>query len=333
MPTRILAGAALLALATVRPAVAQSPSSACLAQASLLQDACQKGTDFFQMLTPQVTGAITGGGAVLGSARSVNGFSIGLRVNAVDGQVPDIRNLSLSTTGIARTAVPTRRLPVPVPAVDVAIGLVPGFVVGMQRIFSIDALVNVAYLPSRDIGGARIKDTNGSLKLGYGANVGILADRFLMPAVAVSYFRRSLPTMSFSSSFASSLAGMATRDSLSLDNLGIETEAIRLSASKKLGFLEIGGGVGQDRYKTGASLRARVSPSIGSPVAGAVALAQVMKRNAAYGSVALNLFRLRIAAEAGASFSGDTVQTYNSFPDGKVNETRYFGSVGLRLGF
>ena len=95
----------------------------------------------------------------------------------------------------------------------------------------------------------------------------------------------------------------------------------------------VGGGVGQDRYRTFAQLATRVSPSIGPAVSGVVALSQEIKRNAAYGSVALNLFKLRIAAEAGSTFGGDSVATYNSFTDGKINEQRLFGSVGLRLSF
>lgn len=333
MNARLLTGAALIAVATVRPAAAQTPSTQCTAQAAILRDACQKGTDIFSMLAPQVNGAITGGGAVLGSARAVGGLSIGLRVNAVDGQVPDLGSVSLSPTGMVQSAIPTKRVPVPAPAVDVAIALFPGIFVGVQRILSLDALVNVAYIPSRDIQDFSVRTTDGSLKLGYGAKLGILSDRFLMPAVSVSYFKRSLPTTTFSTSFSSSIASVSTRDSLVLDHLAIETQAYRLALSKKLGFIEIGGGVGQDRYRTGTSLRAVVSPSIGSPASGSVALAQVMKRNAAYGSLALNIFKLRIAAEAGTTFAVDSVQTYNSFTDGKVNENRLFGSVGLRLGF
>ncbi len=285
------------------------------------------------MLAPQVNGALTAGGPVLGSSRAVRGLSIGLRVNAVDGRVPDLATVKLSANGVVQSAIPTKKAPVPAPALDVAFGLFPGVFVGVQRILSVDALVNVAYIPSRDIQDFSVKTTNGSLKLGYGARIGLLADRMLMPAVAVSYFRRSLPTATFSTSFSSSVSGVTTRDSLSLGELSIRNDALRLSASKKLGFIEIGGGVGQDKYRTFTQLRARVSPTIGTPVSGAFALTQEIKRNAAYGSFALNIFKLRIGAEAGSTFGGDSVSTFNSFTDGKLNEQRLFGSVGLRLSF
>jgi len=331
MIVRSLAAAALCAGAITMPLSAQSAQ--CLSQPVALRDACQKGTDIFTMLAPQVQGALAGGGPVLGSSRAVRGLSIGVRVNAVDGRVPDIGNLRLSSTALVRSTIPTTRVPVPAPTLDVALGLFPGVFVGVQRILSLDALVNVAYIPNRDIEDFSIKTTKGSLKLGYGARLGLLADRMLMPAVAVSFFRRSLPTASFSTSFSSSIAGVTTNDSLSLSELSVENDALRVSISKKLGFLELGGGVGQDRYRTFTQLRARVSPSAGPAVAGAFALTQQIKRNAAYGSLALNIFKLRIGAEAGSTFGGDSLSTYNSFTDGKINEQRLFGSVGLRLSF
>jgi hypothetical protein len=331
MTARSLAAAALCAGAITMPLSAQSAQ--CLSQVASLRDACQKGTDIFAMLAPQVQGALAGGGPVLGSSRAVRGLSIGLRVNAVDGRVPDLGNVRLSPTALVQSTIATKRVPVPAPTLDVALGLFPGVFVGVQRILSLDALVNVAYIPSRDIEDFSIKTTNGSLKLGYGARLGLLADRMLMPAVAVSYFRRSLPTATFSTSLTSSVAGVTSNDSLSLGELSVQNDAIRVSLSKKMGFLELGGGVGQDRYRTFAQLRARVAPSVGPTVAGAFALTQQITRNAAYGSVALNIFKLRIGAEAGSTFGGDSVSTYNTFTDGKINEQRLFGSVGLRLSF
>lgn len=333
MTVRSLPAIALLCAGALTTPVAAQPSAQCASAAVSLRDACQKGTDIFSMLAPQVNGALTGGGPVLGSSRAVRGISIGLRVNAVDGRVPDLTNVELSSTGAVASTIATERVPVPAPTFDVAVGVFPGFFLGVQRILALDALVNVAYVPSRDIEDFSLRTTNGSLKIGYGARLGLLSDRFLVPAVAVSFFRRSLPTTTFSTSFESSIAGVTTNDSLSLSELSVENDALRLSISKKLGFLELGGGVGQDRYRTFTQLRARVQPSIGPAASGAFALTQEIKRNAAYGSVALNIFKLRIGAEAGSTFGGDSVSTFNTFTDGKINEQRLFGSVGLRLNF
>ena len=331
MTARFLTLSTLVACTLAAPLPAQS--SQCTGQAVAIRDACQKGADIFAMMMPQVQSALAGGGPILGSARAVRGVSIGLRVNAVDGRVPDLDQVSLSATGIVRSTMPTKRAPVPAPALDVGIAIFPGVSVGLQRILTVEGLVNVAYIPSREFGDFRIKADNGSLKLGYGAKVGILNDRLLMPAVSVSFFRRQLPTTTFSTSFTSSIAGVATRDSITLGQTSVRNDAIRLALSKKLGFIEIGGGVGQDRYRTFASLNARVSSGIGPAASGDAVLMQELKRNAAYGSFALNIFKLRVGAEAGATFGGDSLATYNTFTDGKLNERRLFGSVGLRVGF
>lgn len=327
-----LVGACTLALAL--PLAAQSAQSAqCAAQPVVLRDACQKGTDLFTMLAPQIQGALAGGSPVLGSSNAVRGFSVGLRVNAVEGRMPQLGNLRLATDGIVRSTIPTRRIPVAAPALDVAVGAFPGFVAGVQRLFSVDVLANVAYVPNRTIEDFGIRASNGSLKLGYGARVGLLADRRMMPAVAVSYFRRSLPTASASTGLPSTALAATSRDSLTLGDLSIRSDALRLAISKKLGFLEVGGGVGQDRYRTFSQLRVRVTPPLGAPIPRAFVLTQEIRRNAAYGSVALNILRIRLAAEAGTTFGGDSIATYNAFTDGKLNEQRLFGSVGLRLGF
>jgi hypothetical protein len=97
MTVRSFAAIALATAALCLPLHAQSQQ--CAAQVAALRDACQKGTDIFAMLAPQVNGALAGGGPVLGSARAVRGLSVGLRVNAVDGQVPDVATIQLSSSG------------------------------------------------------------------------------------------------------------------------------------------------------------------------------------------------------------------------------------------
>lgn len=322
-------GACTLALAP--PLVAQSAQ--CASQPFAVRDACQKGTDIFTMLAPQVQGALAGGSPVLGASNAVRGFSVGLRVNAVDGRLPQLGNVRLATDGIARSVIPAKRVPLPAPVLDVAIGAFPGFVVGVQRLFSVDLLANVAYIPHRTIEDFSVRASNGSLKLGYGARVGLLPDGRVMPAIALSYVRRSLPTAMLATGVPSTVLAATTDDSLSLGELSMRNDALRFAISKKLGFLEFGGGVGQDRYRTFSQLRVRVTPPLGAPVAETFALTQKITRNAAYGSMAMNILKLRLAAEAGTIFGGDSLATYNDFTDGKPNEQRLFGSVGLRLGF
>lgn len=331
MRLSVATGAVLTAVALSSSTLGAQSAQCTSAQNVTLRDACQKGTDIFSMLAPQVNGAVAGGGALLGSARAVNGISVGLRVNAVDGRLPDLGSLRYSSTGVVRSAIATTRTPVPAPAVDVGLSVLPGILVGVQRVLALDLLVNVAYIPNRDLEDFSVRTTNGSLKLGYGARLGLLSDRLFMPAVAVSYFRRSLPTSTFSGSLPSGTGG--SNDSLSLGELSLRSDALRLAISKRLGVLEVGGGVGQDRYRSFAQLRARVTPPVGTAASDVFVLTQSVARNTAYGSLALNILKLRLAAEAGSTFGGDSISTFNSFTDGKVNAQRLFGSVGLRVSF
>ena len=333
MSARSLAAVAALCAGSLAAAPLAAQSSQCTSQAVALQDACQKGTDIFTMLMPQVQGALAGGGPVLGSSRGVRALSIGVRVNAVDGVVPDLTTATLSVTGMQQTTFDTKKVPVPMPVVDIGLGIFPGFNIGVQRLFALDALVNASYMPKYESTDFSVKPTKGAFKFGYGARLGILADKLFVPAVSVSYFRRQVPSATISTSFESTISGFPVKDSLALSELSSRNDAIRISASKKLMFLEIGGGVGQDTYQTFAQLNAKVSPTIVAPVSGQFVLTQKAKRNVAYGSVALNIFKLRIAAEAGQISGGDSLATYNSFTDGKLNEKKLFGSVGIRLNF
>jgi hypothetical protein len=329
MRVALAAATALLACVPFHSLAAQS--AACAAQALPVRDACQKGADIFALLAPQVNGALAAGSPVLGSSRAVNGLSIGLRVNAVDGTVPDLTAVRLSTTGATSSTIATQRAPVPAPTLDIALGVFPGVFVGVQRILSLDALINVAYVPNQTIEDFSIRTVNGSLRMGYGARLGLLSDRFMVPAVAISYFRRSLPTASFSAGITSGGVSGSV-DSIALNSLNLQNDALRLSASKKLGFLELGGGVGQDRYNTSTQIRGVVNTPLGA-VSGGASFRQRITRNVAYGSAAINVLRLRLAAEAGTTFGGDSVQTFNTFANGRQNAQRLFGSVGLRVQF
>src|SRR5712671_8192382 len=61
------------------------------------QDACQKAIDLFQYLAPQLATSVAGGNATLGQAGSLGGlghFSAGFRVNALQGSLPQVQNVT-----------------------------------------------------------------------------------------------------------------------------------------------------------------------------------------------------------------------------------------------
>lgn len=328
---------ALVAAAAVAPSIAAAQTVSCVttgpaAVQGYLRDACQKGTDLFGFMMPQFGQALTGGGAVIGSANTLGGLgklSFNLRATAVDGRVPNVDDISLSSTGVVASRISTQRAPVPAPVLDLGVGVLKGIPVGATRVLSLDALVNVAYLPDVDVEQLSVVVPGDRIKFGYGGRVGVTRDAHMVPAISVSYIRRELPTTDI---FATFEGGTGGTDELSLTGFTVSAEAIRASVSKKLGFLEIGGGAGRDTYDTRLNIGADVSEGGFSGTA-SYSYAQKTTRDVVYVSLALNLPLLKIAAEVGQASGGTALNTVNTFVDGGQNEARRFGSAGVRISF
>src|SRR3954463_16497397 len=252
------------------------------------QDACQKAIDLFQYMAPQLGISITGGNATLGQGGNLGGlghFSFGLRVNAVQGSLPQIQNTSVAVTGAQSTEFETKTQLLPMPTADLAIGIFKGLPLAITNVGGVDLLVSAAYLPEFDNSGVSVKVPNGSLKLGYGARVGIIQESLLTPGVAVSYLVRDLPTLN--------IAGSNGGDSLYVNNLSLKTKAWRLTASKSLVFFSLAAGVGQDKYDAstdvGAHVAARTVPPTSAANAGPVSISQNLTRTNIFGDLSMNL--------------------------------------------
>ena len=131
------------------------------------QDACQKAIDLFQYIAPQLGTSITGGNATLGQGGNLGGlghFSVGLRVNAVQGSLPQIQNVTPSVTGATSTQFDTKTQLIPMPTADLAIGIFKGLPLAITNVGGVDLLVSAAYLPEFNSGGVSVKVPNGSLK-------------------------------------------------------------------------------------------------------------------------------------------------------------------------
>jgi len=82
------------------------------------QDACQKAIDLFQYLAPQLATTVAGGNATLGQAGSLGGlghFSVGFRVNALQGSLPQVQNVTPSVTGVRKDNYDTKTQLFPMP--------------------------------------------------------------------------------------------------------------------------------------------------------------------------------------------------------------------------
>ena len=173
-----------------------------------------------------------------------------------------------------------------------------------------------------------VKVPNGSLKLGYGARVGILQESLLVPGVSVSYLRRDLPTVSISA--------LSGSDSLLVNNLSLKTTAWRVVASKSLLLFGFAAGFGQDKYESSTDISAYVGARTVPPTPAVktvpVSLSQNITRTNVFADLSINLLILKLTGEIG-QVSGGTINTFNTFSGKQAADSRIYGSVGARFGF
>ncbi len=296
------------------------------------QDACQKAIDLFQYLAPQLGVSITGGNATLGQGGTLGGlghFSVGLRVNAVQGSLPQINAVTPVVTGATSSRYETKDQIIGLPTADLAIGLFKGIPLALTNVGGVDLLVSAAYLPEFDGQGVSVRVPSGSLKLGFGARVGLLQESLIVPGVSVTYLRRDLPTTDIIATTGS--------DTLYVGDLSLKTNAWRVVASKSLLFLGVAVGAGQDRYESSADIRASVAPrppltTSRFTAAPASPISQTITRTNIFADLTLNLLIFKLTGEIG-QVSGGEINTFNTFNGKQAADSRIYGSIGARFGF
>ena len=108
---------------------------------------------------------------------------------------------------------------------------------------------------------------------------------------------------------------------------------MRLTASKSLILFGIAAGIGRDHYDQSALVQGTVQTSpIGSQTSQQVKLSQSMTRTNYFLDASLNLLLAKVVGELGQA-TGGSVNTFNSFGGGRADQTRTYGSIGLRIGF
>lgn len=326
----VVAGLSVMAFGAARAqglGAPRCPGGAAFSQQQVAQDACQQTYDIFQFLAPQLGAVVAGGNATLGTGSTLGGlghFSIGVRVNAVQGAYPKLNQYSQSTTGAQRQTLTTKDQLLPFPTADAALGIFGGIPLGVTNMFAIDALASATYIPTiNDTDNGFSVTPSQNLQLGYGARIGILQESIVVPGVSVTYLKRDLPTTTF--------AGKAGNNSLTMNNLKVGTTSIRLVASKSLAILGFAVGVGQDKYETSADITASVNSTLGNGTSSIPGTAQNLTRTNYFGDVSLNLPFFKIVGEAGQVSGGDAVSTYNSFSGGASDRSLTYFSAGIRL--
>jgi hypothetical protein len=318
------AGLSLIALRSVDAQCTGTPTSA--SQAT--EDARQQAHDVFQYMAPQLGLALAGGSPTLGQASVLGGlghFSIGVRGNALAGHLPKVDEFQQSCTGAQSRTLPTEAQVLGLPGVDAAIGVFKGLPLGLTNVGGIDILLSASYIPELESDNVNVRVPDGSLKIGYGARVGLLQESLLVPGVSVSVLRRDLPTVN--------VVGQSQGNSLEVNNLSVKTTTWRLVASKSLLLFGLTAGMGRDSYDQSANVTATVqAPAPYGTVSSSVDPKQSLTRTNMFAGASLNLLMLKVSGEIG-KVSGGTVNTFNTFENKAADDSRLYGSVGLRLGF
>lgn len=295
------------------------------------QDACQKAIDLFRYMAPQLGIALAGGAPTLGQGGTLGGlghFSVGVRVNGVFGDLPQIQDVPLSVQGAQQSTYPTESQIIPLPTADLAIGLFGGLPLGVTSVGGLDLLLSASYLPEFEADNIKVEVDGSPLKIGFGARLGLLQESLLVPGVSVSYLRRDLPKIH--------MTARSAGDSLQVRDFDVQTTSWRIMASKSFFMFGVAVGGGKDRYESGtvisARMAARAVPPVPAVTAGPIDIQQTLSRTNMFLDLSMNLPFFKIVGEIGQVSGGD-ISTYNKFEGSNADDSRTYGSFGIRFGF
>lgn len=319
---------------TLDPQCADSPR--------LLQDACQKSADVFNLVAPQLGPVIAGGNPSFGGEGALGrlgAWSVGGRVNFVRGRLPRFSGVRLSTGGAQSTNFQTAETTVPVPTADIALGLFGGVPLGPGvRVGALDALASLTYVPDYHEEDVSVSTTGRPVEFGYGARLGLLQESRFVPGVAVTYLRRDIPESEVLGR-VSTTSGGERNDTIGVTGLRTETHAWRMIASKRVAWLGFAMGAGQDRYSSHGSLRGVLNEST---ILGSVRIEaeeydfrQRQTRTNYFADLSVHLPLVTLVGEVGQVRGGSVPQSFNAF-DGsytRAEENVTYFAAGARLRF
>lgn len=324
--------AASLSLVAMASASAQTSCPAGIPTAGTASsNTQQQAADLFQYMAPQLATSLAGGNATLGQSGTLGGlghFSIGVRATGMNGDLPDVANFPRCYTGSVKSNLPTKSQLLGVPAADAEIGIFKGIPLGLTSVGGVDLIVSASYVPELDLDAVKLNLPDGSLKIGYGARIGVIQESLVMPGVSITYLKRDLPTADIS-------AATSSGDTLSVTGLKLKTSAWRVVAGKSFLIFGVQAGAGQDKYESSVA-QIRGSVNAGAPVGRASGSlsnqVQNLTRTNYFANLSLNLPLFKLVGEVGQA-SGGTVNTFNTFAGNAADASRTYFSAGLRFGF
>lgn len=316
-----VASSILVGLAVMAGAAEGQSSTIAAGCSFALTTGCQAKVDVFDYLAPQLAGVVAGGNATLAQGGAMPGLghvALSVRANALHGSLPDLRNFAPDFSG-TRQKFDTKTSVLLLPAIDASIGVYGGYPVGVTKTGALDILVNATYVPSFNGGSTSLQLPDGALDYGYGARVGLLQEGLVTPGVGVTWVRHDLPRMN--------VRARAATTTLNIDDIDVRTTSWRVTANKSLLLFGIAAGIGQDRYRSSATINKTTGPSTSGPFT----VSQQVTRMSYFADISTNVLLAKVVAEIGA-VSGGKIETYNSFAGKAPDAFRLYGSLGVRVG-
>src|SRR5438477_9040067 len=312
---------ALLSLAA--SLAAQDPQCATLNPNA--QPACNTAVDAIRAFHPLAGMIVSGGNPVLGTSGSLGGIghlTVTARVNAIKAALPNPDSASQSRVPASFHGA------IPAPIVEGALGLLRG----RGGFLSVDALGSAVLLPTSGVAGLSV-DSNAAhiggaaLGIGYGARVGILSGTFPIPALSVSWMRRTLPRIQYGSLGPT----FGTGDQFEF-NMDLRADNYRAVASWKFVLLDLAAGLGLDHYTSSATnIRFHDNPLAPANVK-TIVINPSNTREVLFVDGGLNLAALKLVAELGFQ-TGKDQSFATTFRDFDPKAGHVFGGVGVRFGF
>ena len=315
----------VLAALAVVPAVvvAQTPYSECnqplitISQQNI--NICNAAIDGANLFHPVAGLLVSGGNPVLGSFKGLGGlghFSLTARVNATRVRTPD-----LAYDGTGTTVPQADKVFAPAPLVEAGLGIYRG----MNGLLSIDLLGSAQLIPANQIDNFSV-DKNArkigsvALGLGYGARVGVLAGKAIVPSVIVSVMRREIPRLTYGSTSGG--------DNYSF-GLDLHATNLRAMAGYDFGLFNVGAGLGWDKYTGDARITFQ-----NQNVPGTIAVRTDLdnSRSMLFANAGLDFGMARFTAEAGYQLGKDR-NLKTTFTGNDPSDSRLFAGAGLTFSF
>ncbi len=283
---------------------------------------CNAAIDGTEILHPVAGLLVSGGNPVLGSINTLGGlghFSLTARVNATELRTPD-----LNYDGTTTTVGQDKKIYAPAPLVEVALGIYKG----MNGFLSVDGLGSAQLLPTKAVTNLTV-DKNArkigsiALGLGYGLRIGVLPGKAIIPSVTVSVMRRDIPRISFGN-----VSTGGDNYSYSLD---LHATNLRAVAGYHLAILNVGAGLGWDKYTGSADISFVPSGGV-LPAETINSIKLDNSRTMAFLTAAIDLPIIKIGAEVGYQF-GKTQNLATTFTGNDPSSKRLFAGAGVRFAF